>query len=32
MKNNAKKAPVKFCEDQLYLYHFMLNFVFVPNQ
>ena len=31
MKNNIKKAPVKFREDGLYFQHFMLIFVFVPN-
>ena len=31
MKNNIKKAPVKFREDLLYFQHFMLIFVFVPN-
>ena len=31
MKNNIKKAPVKFQEDLLYFQHFMLIFVFVPN-
>ena len=29
MKNNIKKATVKFREDLLYLQHFMLSFVFV---
>ena len=28
MKNNIKKAPVKFREDPLYFQHFMLIFVF----
>ena len=28
MKNNIKKAPVKFREDLLYFQHFMLIFVF----
>ena len=28
MKNNIKKAPVKFWEDLLYFQHFMLIFVF----
>ena len=27
MKNNIKKAPVKFREDRLYFQHFMLFFV-----
>ena len=31
MKNNIKKAPVKFRDDLLYFQHFMLIFVFVPN-
>ena len=31
MKNNIKKAPVKFQEDLLYFQHFMLIFVFAPN-
>ena len=31
MKNNTKKAPVKFQDDLLYFQHFMLIFVFVPN-
>ena len=31
MKNNIKKAPVKFWEDLLYFQHFMLIFVCVPN-
>ena len=30
-KNNIKKIPVKFQEDQLYFQHFMQIFVFVPN-
>ena len=29
---NIKKAPVKFRDDGLYFQHFMLFFVFVPNQ
>ena len=32
MKNNIKKAPVKFWEDLLYFQHFMQIFVFAPNQ
>ena len=28
MKNNIKKAPVKFRKDLLYFQHFMLIFVF----
>ena len=34
MKNNIKKAPVKFQEDQLHVFvqHYMLNFVLAPNQ
>ena len=32
MKNNIKKAPVKFWEDLLYFQHFMQIFVFPPNQ
>ena len=32
MKNNIKKAPVKFREDGFYFQNFMLIFVFVPNQ
>ena len=31
MKNNIKKAPVKFWEDLLYFQHFMQIFVFAPN-
>ena len=31
MKNNIKKAPVKFWADQLYFQHFMQIFVFAPN-
>ena len=31
MKNNIRKAPVKFREDLLYFQHFMLIFVFAPN-
>ena len=30
MKNNIKKAPVKFWEDLLYIQHFMLILVFAP--
>ena len=30
MKNNIKKAPVKFREDKLYFPHFMQIFVFAP--
>ena len=30
MKNNIKKAPVKFWEDLLHFQHFMLIFVFAP--
>ena len=30
MKNNIKKAPVKFWEDLLYFQHFMQIFVFAP--
>ena len=32
MKNNIKKVPVKCREDRLYFKHFMLFFVFAPNQ
>ena len=32
MKNNIKKAPVKFREDRLDFEHFMQIFVFAPNQ
>ena len=32
MENNIKKALVKFQEDRLYFQHFMLIFVFAPNQ
>ena len=32
MKNNIKKAPVKFWEDLLYFQHFMQIFVFALNQ
>ena len=32
MKNNIKKASVKFWEDLLYFQHFMQIFVFVLNQ
>ena len=32
MKNDIKKAPVKFQEDRLYFQHVMLLFVFAPNQ
>ena len=32
LKNNIKKAPVKFREDLLYFQHFMLIIVFAPNQ
>ena len=32
MKNNTKKAPVKFQEDVLYVYHFMLIIFFALNQ
>ena len=31
MKNNIKKAPVKFWEGLLYFQHFMQIFVFAPN-
>ena len=31
MKNNIKRAPVKFREDGLYFQHFMLIFVFVSD-
>ena len=31
MKNNIKKAPVKFLEDLLYFQHFMQIFIFAPN-
>ena len=31
MKNNIKKAPVKFQEDLLYFQHFILTFAFAPN-
>ena len=31
MKNNIKKAPVKFWEDLLYFKHIMQIFVFAPN-
>ena len=31
MKNNIKKAPVKFRKDLLYFQHFMLIFVFALN-
>ena len=31
MKNNIKKAPVKFWEDLLYFQHFMQIFVFALN-
>ena len=31
MKNNIKKAPVKFREYLLYFQHFMLIFVFAPK-
>ena len=31
MKNNIKKAPVKFWEDLLHFQHFMQIFVFAPN-
>ena len=31
MKNNIKKAPVKFWEDLLYCQHFMQIFVFTLN-
>ena len=31
MKNDIKKAPVKFREDRLYFQHFMLIFVFAPK-
>ena len=31
MKNNIKKAPVKFWEDLLYSQHFMQVFVFALN-
>ena len=31
MKNNIKKAPVKFWEDLLYFQHFMQIFAFGPN-
>ena len=32
MINNINKAPVKFREEVLYFQHFMLIFVFAPNQ
>ena len=32
MKDNIKKAPAKFQEELLYFQHFMLIFVFAPNQ
>ena len=32
MKNNIKKAPVKFEEGLLNFQHFMLFFFFSPNQ
>ena len=32
MKNNIKKAPVKFWKDLLDVQHFMQIFVFAPNQ
>ena len=31
MKNNIKKAPVKFQEDLLYFQHFMLIFCLCPE-
>ena len=31
MKNNIKKAPVKFREDRLYFQHFMLIFCLCPK-
>ena len=31
MKNNIKKAPVKFREDLLYFQHFMLIFVIITT-
>ena len=31
MKNNIKKAPVKFRKDLLYFQHFMLIFVFAAK-
>ena len=31
MKNNIKKAPIKFWEDLLYFQHFMQIFVLAPN-
>ena len=31
MKNNIKKAPVKFREDLLYFQHFMLIFCLCPK-
>ena len=31
MKNNMKKAPVKFREDLLYFQHFMLIFLSLPQ-
>ena len=31
MKNNIKKAPVKFWEDLVYFQHFMQIFVLAPN-
>ena len=31
MKNNTKKAPIKFREDLLYFQHFMLIFVFASS-
>ena len=32
MKNNIKKATVKFREDRLYFQHFMLFLACAPNQ
>ena len=32
MKNNIKKASLKFWEDLLYFQHFVQTFVFAPNQ
>ena len=32
MNNNTKKVSIKFQEDGLYFHHFMLIFVFAPNQ
>ena len=32
MKNNIKKASVKFLEDLLYFQHFIQIFVFAANQ